>query len=184
MSGGLTGLGEWRNLLSPQLPDVACFVDASWSAQERRTTLQYLRQGRALHYWMGMQRCLLGCGEYLHITGCTDGTYYWPESLLHYLTRHMVRLPDEVVAHIQQQPAFPVATATAVDENTQADYTWWQLQQGWQFNASSLCHLTQSEIRDYLRRDDQQHIDYSTLSSPAEKAALVHMVAELRKILL
>lgn len=180
MAAGLIGLGEWRNLLRPQYPDVACFVDETWPREERSLVLKHLQQGRALHYWMGMETCLLGCGQHLSITGCTDGTYYWPESLLHYLTQHVVRLPTEFIAHIQQHPTFP--EATAVDEHTQADYTWWKLQRGWQPSASSLCYLSQSEIRDYLRRYDRQQIDYTSVSSPADKAALVQMVAELREM--
>jgi len=183
MAARLIGLGEWRNLLRPEYPDVACFVDAAWPEAERRAVVQYLRQGRPLHCWMGMENCLLGCEQYLPITGCTDGTYYWSESITHYLTQHAVRLPTEFIAHIQQHPTFPEAAAAAVDERTQADYTWWKLQRGWQPGASSLRHMGQSKIRDYLRRHERQQIDYASLSSPADKAALVQMVAELRALL-
>jgi hypothetical protein len=183
MTHGLIGLGSWRNLLQPQYPDVACFVDAAWSESERWTVVQYLQQGRPLHHWMGMETCLLGCGQHLPTTGCTDGTYYWPASLVHYLTQHAVRLPPEVVAHIQQQPGFPAAAAATVDERAQADYTWWQLQRGGQPGMSSLRHLGQAEIRDYLRRYDRQQIDYPSVESSADKAALVQMVAELRAML-
>ncbi|MDU0371700.1 hypothetical protein ACFPAF_14950 [Hymenobacter endophyticus] len=131
-----------------------------------------------------MERCLLGCGQRLHSTGCTDGAYYWPESMLHYLEHHAVRLPDTFMSYLHQQSAFPADKAAAVDEITLADFSWWKTQQGWQPDASSLRHLGQPEIRDYLRRYDRQCIDYSTISSPADKVALTRMVAELRKLLL
>lgn len=180
----LIGLGEWRSLMKPQYPDAACFADEIWSAEERNMVLEYLRQGRPLHHWMGMERCVLGCGQHLSITGCTDGTYYWPESLPHYLTHHAVRLPAEFVAHIRRQSTFPTAAATATNEQTQAGFTWWKRQQGWQPDASSLRHLSQLEIRDYLRRYDREQINHSTVPSPADKVALTRMVAELRELLL
>ncbi|AHJ96482.1 hypothetical protein Hsw_0887 [Hymenobacter swuensis DY53] len=176
-------MGEWRSLLRPQYPDVACFVDETWPETMRLATLRYLQQERKLHYWMGMETCLFGCGQNLHITGCTDGTYYWPESLVHYLAQHAVRLPDEFVEHIQQQPLFPTGTAAAADKNTEADFTWWKTQRGWHPAASSLQYLSKPAIRDFLRRYDQGHIDYSGLSSAADKAALLRMTVELRELL-
>ncbi|MCA8829063.1 hypothetical protein [Hymenobacter pini] len=161
---------------------MACFVDDSWPETERQTALQYLWQGRPLHYWMGMQRCLLGCGKYLHTTGYTDGTYYWPESLLHYVAVHAVRLPDAFVQYVHQQSEFPADAAAIVDEVTQANYSWWKTQAGWYSESSSLQHLGQQEIRDFLRRYDRQHIDYSGLTSPTDIAALERMVTELRQL--
>ncbi|RSK48329.1 hypothetical protein [Hymenobacter rigui] len=182
MAAGLIGMGYWRNLLEPQYPDVACFVDDSWSEAERQTALQYLSRGRPLHYWMGMERCLLGCGEHLHITGCTDGTYYWPESLLHYLKQHAVRLPDTIIHHLHQQPAFPIDAAEAIEETAQTDFCWWKNQRGWQTSVTSLQYLSQQEIRGFLRRYDCRQIDYSGLTSATDNTALVSMVAALRQL--
>ncbi|WP_354579827.1 hypothetical protein [Hymenobacter sp. UYP22] len=157
-------------------------MDETWSAEERNLALEHLKQGRALHYWMGMETCLLGCNQHLPITGCTDGTYYWPESLLHYVAHHAVRLPDAWMLYVHRQPAFPTDAAAAIDEITQANFCWWQAQQGWHPQASSLQYLSQQEIRDFLRRYDRQQIEYSNLPSPADIAALERMVAEVRQL--
>ena len=178
----LTGLGYWRSVLEPQYPDVACFVDATWSPSKRLTTLHYLHQGYPLHYWMGVESCLLGCGDELFTTGYTDGTYYWPETLLHYVADHAVRLPDAFTAHIQRQTAFPASTAKVVPERIQADFTWWQLQRGWQPNASSLHHLSQQKVRELLRRYEQQRIHYSQTTTDHQHARQ-QMVQELRSLL-
>ncbi|WP_156108994.1 hypothetical protein [Hymenobacter sp. APR13] len=77
-----------------------------------------------------MKIYLLGCRHDLHISGYSDGIYYWPESLLHYLTHYAVRLPNEFTEHVRPLPTFPTATVAAVDENTETDFTWWKTQQG------------------------------------------------------
>lgn len=182
MAAELIGIGYWRNLLEPQLPDVACFVDNSWPEAERQTTLQYLEQGQALHYWMGMQRCLLGCGKYLHTTGYTDGTYYWPESLLHYVAVHAVRLPDEFMQYIHQQQAFPTKAATTIS-GSMPDCSWWKDQKGWHSDASFIqYYLSKAEAQNFLRNYYREHIAYSGLTSPDDEAALDWMLVEVRQL--
>ena len=178
MRFALQGLGEWRSLLAPHYPDVACFVDDTWPATEREAAGHYLSQGRPLHYWMGMEACLLGCAQPLPTTGCTDGTYYWPASLLHYLTHHAVRLPDEFMQHLNQLSDFPAQAAAAVEDTTPVEYQWWQAQAGWQPGASSLCHLSPQQVQNFLRNYERQQLaDHPATTQPE---ALARLVAELR----
>jgi hypothetical protein len=44
-------------------------------------------------------------------TDRNDGTFVWPEGLLHYVERHDVRLPAAFVAHVERQGSTPISRA-------------------------------------------------------------------------
>jgi hypothetical protein len=106
-------LGYWREPLITWLPEERRFdhqgwSEATWRADPARLIdegnspdpmlLTYLRQGRELAAWRGLSYCRLQCGiddsEMGH-RDFTDGTWVWPEGLVHYVERHRVRLPRE-----------------------------------------------------------------------------------------
>ncbi|UOQ97016.1 hypothetical protein MUN81_17465 [Hymenobacter sp. 5317J-9] len=183
MAEQLIGVGFWRNLRQPSLPDPAWFVDQQWSPMEQQKVLAYLAQGRYLHYWMGLSWCRFRCGEN-NMGACdlTDGTYCWPEGLAHYIIKHHVRLPKEVVQHILSQSEFPFAKAAQALQGLY-DTSWWQQQRGWHSADSSFVSGDDGEERNYLRRFDRNQIEFNeTTDVTAEAvAARERLVQSLRE---
>lgn len=159
----LIGLGFWRSLLEPNLPDPAWFVKNWQTASKQAKVLQYLRQGQPKIFWMGYSWCRFRCGVATSGMGTadlTDGTYCWPEGLAHYLEQHGVRLPDAFVDHVDRQASFPMLAATDVPEICAIDMTWWQQQQGWHTHVSSFSAATdEEEARWRARTARQQKLD-------------------------
>jgi hypothetical protein len=106
---------------------------------------------------MGFSWCRFRCeqGKYLGACDLTVGTYIWPEGLGHYVAHHRVRLPDEVVAHVLAQPAFPHAAAEQLPEIKETleaiEHQWWATQRGWAPTASSFWTYDEEEARAFVR---------------------------------
>jgi hypothetical protein len=166
----LIGVGYWRSLLEPTLPDPACFVDAHWAATTRQAVVNYLQQGRPLLHYMGYSWCRFRCGTASGAMGTadlTDGTYCWPQGLGHYLVKHAVRLPEPLVQHILAQPTFPHRQAAQTPAASPTTLTWWATQRGWHPTGSSFVSESDEEIRTYLRRFDQGKLGLSEYSTEA-----------------
>lgn len=101
-SGRPVLIGYWKSDHEPDWPDPRDFVDASWSAEERREVAGYLSNGTVVVEYRGLSPCRF-CGQHNGHREFTDGTYQWPEGLAHYLWVHEVRLPVAVVAHIKSR---------------------------------------------------------------------------------
>ena len=97
-------IGYWKGGGERGWPDPRDFVDASWSADERREVAGYLSNGTVVGECLGLSRCRF-CGQHNGHREFTDGMYQWPEGLAHYLWVHEVRLPVAVVAHIKSRLA-------------------------------------------------------------------------------
>ena len=95
-------IGYWRSEYEPDWPDPRDFVDASWSAEERRAVAKYLSNGTVVVECRGLSPCRF-CGQHNGHREFTDGVYQWPEGLAHYLWVHEVRLPVVVVTHIKSR---------------------------------------------------------------------------------
>jgi len=177
----LIGVGFWRSLFEPLLPDPAGFVNAAWAAPERDQALAYLRRGRPLNAWMGSSWCRFGCGEpRMGAADLTDGTYCWPEGLAHYLEKHQVRLPAEIIGHIVAQPAFPTAHARQAEEFCLLDMRWWLTQQGWTANISDFSQGSAAADQELLRRFDRNLIDFGP-ESEATREARRQLLAVIRE---
>ena len=89
--------GHWPR---PQL------LVSPWPAGERAAVLHYLRAGKLLVAYTGRSHCRFACGE-RDMGSCdlTDGTFVWPEGLVHYVERHDVRLPEHFVAQVVARDA-------------------------------------------------------------------------------
>ena len=180
----LIGIGYWRSLYESTLPDPAQFVDFAWPLAARQMVADYLQKGRRLHSWMGYSWCRFRCGvSIIDMGACdlTDGTYYWPEGLAHYVAHHGVRLPDEVVKHILAQPVFPTEKAVQVSglPDEQVNWQWWLAQRGWNTDTSSFLSETDHEIKNFVRRYDQGKLCFEDYSE-AGLRAVVQLVNELK----
>lgn len=93
-------LGWWFHEQAPDgWPRPQALV-ARWDAAERAVVARYLRAGKVLVSYAEASFCRFACGE--RDMGCsdlTDGTFVWPEGLVHYVEQHAVRLPERFVAH-------------------------------------------------------------------------------------
>lgn len=80
-------------------PAAEDFVDLTWDEDERSLIVDYLGRGHVLWGTMGWSRCRL-CGRRNGDLELTDGTYLWPDGLVHYVEDHAVRLPEVFVEHV------------------------------------------------------------------------------------
>lgn len=102
-------------------PDVRGFVDGEWDREERRDVVDYLGQGFVFRGFGGISRCRF-CGVENGALELTDGVWYWPDGLAHYLVEHEVRLPRVFVEH--------VLAAMGRLEDAETDTAWWKGQRG------------------------------------------------------
>jgi len=134
-------IGFWWSEREPDLPDPAWFVDPDWDPAIRRRIIWHLQDSfRMPNEWMGYSWCrfrcetaeqdltLLSTGEY------TNGTFIWPEALLHYIQHHHVRLPDEVISHMLAHPPY---LYRPLNQAPEYHLEWWKHQRGWQLGAES-----------------------------------------------
>jgi hypothetical protein len=146
----LTLIGYWFGPLSPDWPDVRQSVDPDWDGDERRAAIEHLRHGRYFRSFLGLSHCrfcscLNGSGE------LTDGTYYWPEGLAHYLEKHQVSLPRRFVDHVLLgRKVRPLVKARDI-ENAPVYEVWWK-GQTWQKRGPA--HQSyRSDFLEMLRQD-------------------------------
>lgn len=84
-------------------PDPKRFVDPTWSAGERSRVGRHLVRGALLTRYRGLSPCRF-CGRHNGSAELTDGAYFWPEGLAHYVLAHGVRLPTVFVEHVAGSP--------------------------------------------------------------------------------
>lgn len=114
-------IGYWSGPAAPDWPDPQSFIDRSWDQREREDVAGYLQQGFVFTAFGGTSKCRI-CGIDNGAVEFTDGTWYWPEGLAHYVTAHDVRLPQEFVDHVKAELDLMDGAARDVD--------WWRSQRG------------------------------------------------------
>lgn len=75
------------------------FVDLGWDAEARAAVAAHLREARTLFDHIGGARCRV-CGEPIGTRCLTDGTFGFPEGLVHYVELHGLRPPEPLVRHV------------------------------------------------------------------------------------
>ncbi len=97
-------LGWWFRPLAPTtLPRPQALV-AEQDPAAVATIARYLRAGTTLVTYPEPSFCRFECGEAdMGARDLTDGTFVWPDGLVHYVERHGVRLPGHFVAHVMAQ---------------------------------------------------------------------------------
>lgn len=93
-------IGYWHSEEELSFPDPAWFKDPNWDKIERQTVIDYLKKGETLAHYRGSSWCRFGCPDGYGTADMTDGTYVYPEGLVHYIEKHDVRLPLDFVNHI------------------------------------------------------------------------------------
>ena len=141
-------IGFWHSEQEPYFPDPAWFIDKNWDAAERQIVIDYLKKGTAIVYYRGFSWCRFKCHGGFGTTDLTDGTYVYPEGLVHYIEEHDVRLPDDFIHHVKgipsKSPSITARVLTIFRKNVniletsygKLDYNWWLSQKGFNPNQS------------------------------------------------
>lgn len=129
-------VGYWRSKMESGWPDPAWFIDEAWSRSEAAAVVEHVQRGEPVAVAAGVDWCRFRCSrEHLGTAMLSDGTYVWPQSLVHYMLAHAVRPPDEFVLHAGRAGA---AVAAPIAERTQIETSWWRAQRGWSEGRSFL----------------------------------------------
>lgn len=154
-------VGYWRSKMEPVWPDPAWFIDRTWNSSEAAAVVEHVQRGEPVAVAAGVDWCRFRCGrEHLGSAMLSDGTYVWPQSLVHYMLAHAVRPPDEFVQHAGRADAVAAPTA----ERTRIATDWWRAQRGW------------SEGRSYLTPGfDGRLIAMHTAEAPISTEALLFL---------
>jgi hypothetical protein len=98
-TGDLQPVGFWYSEWEPWLPHPAEAVAPDWSHTERAAVIDYLLRPEDVQQFLGLSPCRI-CNRAVGSQEFTDGTWVWPEGLVHYLDVHEVRPPDDFVAWV------------------------------------------------------------------------------------
>jgi hypothetical protein len=112
----LRRLGYWGSGDVASLPDPRLLADSQWSEVEREDVEDFLSRGFVFRAFMGFARCRI-CGEQVGNLELSDGTFCWPEGLVHYVREHKISLPREFIDHV-------LSTGTALME-AEVEDDWW-----------------------------------------------------------
>ena len=104
----LKAIGFWEETCygnkSNRFPNPKKLVGSKYSKEERNKIVEYLKSGKEISYWLGYSWCRFKCGISNEEMGCrdlTDGYWFWPQGLAHYIEVHNVVLPNEFVNYIK-----------------------------------------------------------------------------------
>lgn len=138
----LTLIGYWRSARQPSWPDPAWFVDNDWATPERIQILAHLRGGVVSCVAAGPSWCRFRCtARMCGAAELSDGRFFWPEGLAHYVECHGVRPPHEFVAHAlasARSAELRDSAHTLDPENVSVDESWWMHQRGFRQGESFL----------------------------------------------
>ncbi len=180
-------IGYWHSEEQPTLPDPALFIDEDWDKTEKQSVIDYLKKGETLAVYRGWSWCRFGCTDGCGSADMTDGTYIYPEGLVHYIEKHHVRLPIDFVNHIYGNSAKPKPILTRflnhftkkniVKHNFgNIDYDWWLSQN--KNNPHSLSQKNGSKTGVKSFRSQKEAMDF------AEKNFVIeHIILEKSNIL-
>jgi hypothetical protein len=110
---------EWPNkwfgiFFSPEksiegIPDIDSFIDKTWHPEDKSLIINYLKISPNVVASSAMPTMCMLCGEMLGDPGSffSDGYWLWPERLVHYIEKHNLRIPDEMVKYIQESKYLP-----------------------------------------------------------------------------
>lgn len=98
----LRPVGFWTTRPGDGLPDPSTLASRSWETQRRELIGSYLKNGAVIDEQDDLAVCRI-CNESCGYRERTDGVWRWPEGLAHYVTRHGVKLPPELVDHMARQ---------------------------------------------------------------------------------
>ena len=103
--------GIWRGSVKDPavFPEFTDVIDSDWRPTDRTKIIGYLKIAPvAVTSFMPHIRCEI-CQYDLGDSGQwqSDGVWLWPSGLAHFVEKHAVRLPDQMVDHIRKHSYAP-----------------------------------------------------------------------------
>lgn len=102
----LRRVGFWHSDQQPELADPKEHVVTDWSEEERWKVVEYLTTSYLMPYTQGGPSwCRFGCSPRPADIGTqdlTDGTWVFPEGLVHYVRMHAVKPDEDFLVHIRR----------------------------------------------------------------------------------
>jgi hypothetical protein len=117
MAVRLVRIGYWQDERDPGWPDPSRYIDPGWDASERESVAGHLRRGFVARAYLGRSRCRI-CAAEVGSLELSDGTFIWPEGLVHYVEEHQVRLPARFTEHVNR--------SAECLEQAEVDDRWWR----------------------------------------------------------
>lgn len=117
----LLTVGHWGSAGGSRYPNPVNLIDDSWDEDERYDVMTYLEHAAVARAYMGYSPCRI-CGSDNGNLELTDGTFIWPDGLVHYVRDHAIRLLEAFVGHVRQQVArwdYTGSTTEWVDQTVQ-----------------------------------------------------------------
>lgn len=102
----LRPVGYWTSRAGDGLPDPRGLMSVKWERDRRSLIAAYLGSAPVLDTLDAKQTCVI-CGADGGRRERTDGVWRWPETLAHYVAQHGVKLPDELIAHMEREDFRP-----------------------------------------------------------------------------
>lgn len=97
----LRPVGYWTVRAGDGLPDPRALMSLLWERERRSLIAAYLGSAPVLDTVDEKPTCII-CGAESGRGERTDGVWRWPESLAHYVAAHGVKLPNELMQHMER----------------------------------------------------------------------------------
>lgn len=84
----------------------------------RKKIADYLESGEILFSFLEILTCKFGCPvnhPVIYNRSLTDGVWVWPYEMIHFISQHSVDLPEEFVAHIENN-AFVISMSSEIKD--------------------------------------------------------------------
>jgi hypothetical protein len=170
----LTAIGYWQSFDDLKYPDPGSFIDDNWNKEEKEKIVAYLKSAHQMPYAFGGNSwCRFRCGiAHLGSLEYTDGKYLWPEGLVHYVEKHNVKLPQEVLDHMLANKIRPVKDKYEIDN------AWWLTQKGEDTTAKTFNDrldigvLTIVQVHDKRKHKQEEAVHFYLMEAIGVKRSL------------
>lgn len=86
-------IGYWYSESEPHFCNPQSLIDEAWNEDEKQRVVTHIRQAEEMMYYRGYSACRL-CNKPNGVSDKSDGLFYFPEGLDHYLETHSVKPPQ------------------------------------------------------------------------------------------
>lgn len=124
----LIALGYWKSEKQGDMPKPEDFIDFDWNIDTREAVISYLKELDRPENTIasGYTKCNLNCMvELVDLGICSDGTFVWPRSLVHYVEYHGVIMPNSFIEHVFNANK---EVKSPFGEDYCIEYSWWKSQ--------------------------------------------------------
>lgn len=109
--------GFWRSSAHDHddLPPLQAATDVAWNPKDKELLILYLLHSPTVLSSMSASPCLLCTDDIPILCYHSDGQWFWPDSLAHYVRCHNVALPDRFAQAIRERDYVPPQEAELPD---------------------------------------------------------------------